>query len=44
MKTLSESEWEQDLVEAGFTNVKAQKVELKPGFIRTLTILGKKSK
>ena len=42
MTTLSESEWERGMVEAGFTEVKVQKVGLKPGFTGTLAISGKK--
>ena len=41
MTTLSESEWKQGMVEAGFTEVKVQKVGLKPGFTGTLAISGK---
>ena len=43
MTTLSESEWERGMVEAGFTEVKVQKVGLKPGFTGTLAISGKKT-
>jgi len=42
MTTLSESEWKQGMVEAGFTEVKVRKVGLKPGFTGTLAISGKK--
>ena len=44
MTTLSESQWQQGMIDAGFTDVKVRKVGLKPGFIGTLAISGKKSK
>lgn len=44
MTTLSEAQWKQGMIDAGFTDVKVRKVGLKPGFIGTLAISGKKSK
>ena len=44
MTTLSEAQWQQGMIDAGFTDVKVRKVGLKPGFIGTLAISGKKSK
>ena len=42
MTTLSEAQWQQGMIDAGFTDVKVRKVGLKPGFIGTLAISGKK--
>jgi len=44
MTTLSEAEWKQGMIDVGFTDVKVTKVGLKPGFIGTLAISGKKPK
>ena len=44
MTTLSEAEWRQGMIDAGFIDVKVRKVGLKPGFMGTLAISGKKSK
>ncbi|MBK64482.1 MAG: nodulation protein S NodS [Euryarchaeota archaeon] len=44
MTTLSEAEWRQGMIDAGFTDVKVRKVGQKPGFMGTLVISGKKSK
>lgn len=42
MTTLSEAEWKQGMIDVGFTDVKVSKVGLKPGFMGTLAISGKK--
>ena len=42
MTTLSEEQWRQGMVDAGFTDVETRRVGLKLGFVGTLAISGRK--
>ena len=42
MTTLSEEQWRQGMVDAGFTDVETRRVGIKSGFIGTLAIYGRK--
>jgi len=42
MTTLSEEQWRQGMVDAGFTDVETRRVGLKSGFVGTLAISGRK--
>jgi trans-aconitate methyltransferase len=42
MTTLSEEQWRQGMVDAGFTEVETRRVGLKSGFVGTLAISGRK--
>jgi trans-aconitate methyltransferase len=42
MTTLSEIQWKKGMVNAGFVDVKIQRVGIKPGFVGTLSIFGRK--
>ena len=43
MTTLSEEQWKQGMIDAGFTEVETRRVGIKPGFVGTLAIFGRKS-
>ena len=43
MTTLSEEQWRQGMIDAGFTDVETRRVGLKSGFVGTLAIFGRKS-
>jgi len=43
MTTLSEGQWKQGMIDAGFTEVETRRVGIKPGFVGTLAIFGRKS-
>ena len=42
MTTLSEEQWRQGMVDAGFTDVETRRVGIKSGFVGTLAIIGRK--
>jgi hypothetical protein len=42
MTTLSEEQWRQGMVDAGFTDVETRRVGIKSGFVGTLAIYGRK--
>ena len=42
MTTLSEEEWRQGMVDAGFIDVETRRVGIKAGFVGTLAIFGRK--
>ena len=42
MTTLSEGQWKQGMIDAGFTEVETRRVGIKPGFVGTLAIFGRK--
>ena len=42
MTTLSEEQWKQGMIDAGFTGVETQRVGIKSGFVGTLAIIGRK--
>ena len=42
MTTLSEEQWKQGMIDAGFTGVETQRVGIKSGFVGTLAIFGRK--
>ena len=42
MTTLSEAQWKQGMVDAGFENVETHRVGLKDGFVGTLAMIGTK--
>ena len=42
MTTLSEEQWRQGMVDAGFTDIETRRVGLKSGFVGTLAISGRK--
>jgi trans-aconitate methyltransferase len=41
MTTLSEEQWKQGMIDAGFTEVETRRVGIKPGFVGTLAIFGR---
>jgi trans-aconitate methyltransferase len=43
MTTLSEEQWRQGMIDAGFTDVETRRVGIKSGFVGTLAIFGRKS-
>ena len=43
MTTLSEEQWKQAMIDAGFTGVETRRVGIKSGFVGTLAIFGRKS-
>ena len=42
MTTLSEEQWKKGMIDAGFTDVETQRVGVRPGFVGTLAIFGRK--
>jgi len=42
MTTLSEEEWRQGMIDAGFVDVETRRVGLKEGFVGTLAMFGRK--
>jgi len=42
MTTLSEEQWKQGMIDAGFTGVETRRVGIKSGFVGTLAIFGRK--
>jgi hypothetical protein len=42
MTTLSEEQWRQGMVDAGFTEVETRRVGINSGFVGTLAIVGRK--
>ena len=43
MTTLSEEQWKQGMIDAGFTDVETRRVGIKSGFVGTLAIFGRKN-
>ena len=43
MTTLSEEQWKQAMIDAGFTGVETRRVGIKSGFVGTLAIFGRKN-
>ena len=43
MTTLSEEQWRQGMIDAGFTDIETRRVGIKSGFVGTLAIFGRKS-
>jgi hypothetical protein len=42
MTTLSEEQWKQGMINAGFIDVETRRVGIKSGFVGTLAIFGRK--
>ena len=42
MTTLSEEQWKQGMINAGFVDVETRRVGVKPDFVGTLAIFGRK--